>query len=262
MRIHINNLNEKKEEGTMKTLKWSLVVLVTGLGVATVLLRTRSPGPPATDANEPKETVERNEAVVDPPAPLATVPVRKPARAVPLTPGRTDAPAVEIATESANVVRVRADRVLAKVNDRVILLKDLVPLRTDEPDQAMTVEEFDSRLNRAIEMELTFQAAAAQGVDLTPEQKQQVDGIPQRHEATFQEYTKQGVTWSSLTAGQLEFEQRLTYALLLQQNLVALEAHVAPDSDPGVQARYEQARNEVLDRLKAKANISVATAEL
>jgi len=93
----------------------------------------------------------------------------------------------------------------------------------------MTLEEYESRLNRAIEMELTFQAAAAYGVNLTPEQKQQVAGIAQRHEATLQEYRKQGVTWSSVTAAQVDFEQRLTSALMLQQNLVALD--VAPSSD-------------------------------
>ena len=106
------------------------------------------------------------------------------------------------------------------------------------------------------------ECSAAQGVILTPEQMKRVEGIPQKHEATFQEYTKQGVTWSSVTAAQLEFEQRLTAALLLQENLVALEAHVAPASDPGVQARYEQARTEVLNRFKASSNISVSTQEL
>ena len=126
----------------------------------------------------------------------------------------------------------------------------------------MTPEEYDSRLNRAIEMELTFQAAVAQRVELTLEQKKRVDGIAQKHEATFQEYQKQGITWSSVTPAQLEFEQRLTSALLLQQNLVAKEAGVAPASDPGVQARYEQARSEVLNRLKVQGNISLSTAEL
>lgn len=123
----------------------------------------------------------------------------------------------------------------------------------------MTPEDYDSRLNRAIEMELTFQAAAAQGVDLTPEQKKRVDGVAQRHEATLQEYRKQGVTWSSVTPAQVEFEQRLTSALMLQQNLVAMEARVAPAADSGVQARYEQARSEVLSRLKTQGNISVST---
>src|SRR5438128_7446652 len=112
-------------------------------------------------------------------------------------------------------MRVRADQVLAKVNDQAILLKDLVPLRPDDQEQAITSEEYELRLNRAIEMELALQAAAARGVDLTPEQKRRVDGIAQRHEATLQEYRKQGVSWSSVTLAQVEFEKRLTSALML-----------------------------------------------
>lgn len=126
----------------------------------------------------------------------------------------------------------------------------------------MTPEEYESRLNRAIEMELTFQAAAARGVDLTPEQKRRVDGVAQRQEATLREYRKQGITWSSVTPAQLEFEKQFTAALLLQQNLVAIEAGVAPAPDASIQARYEQARSEVLSRLKANGHISVSTAEL
>lgn len=160
------------------------------------------------------------------------------------------------------MVRVRADRVLAKVNDQAILLADLVPLRPDEQEQAMTSEEYESRLNRAIEMELTFQAAAALGVDLTPEQKRRADGLAQKHEAAFQEYRKQGITWSSLTAAQLEFEKRLTSALMLQQNLVAKEAAVLPSSDAGVQARYEDVLLEILGRLKSSANISTGSSAL
>ena len=158
--------------------------------------------------------------------------------------------------------RVRADRVLAKVNGQAILLKHLVSLPPDVQEQAMTLAEYESRLNRAIEMELTFQSAAAQGVVLTPEQKKRVDGIAPKHEATLQEYRKQGVTWSSVTLAQVEFEQRLASALMLQQNLVAKEANVAPASDPNAQAQYEQARSEVISRLKAQGNISVSTAEL
>jgi len=247
----------------MKTLKWILLlVLVIGVGVFTVMLRTRSPRPLVTDANELKQLVERNATVVYQPAPSTTVPVRERAPAISLTPEKRAVPAADIAPASPRVVRLRADQVLAKVNDQAILLKNLVPLRGDEQEQAMTPEEYQSRLNRAIEMELTFQAAAARAVDLTPEQKRRVEGIGQKHEATLREYQKQGVTWSSMTPAQLEFEQRLTSALMLQQNLVAMEAHVAPASDPSVQARYEQARSEVLSRLKAKGNISVSTAEL
>ena len=106
-------------------------------------------------------------------------------------------------------------------------------------------------------MELTFQAAAARGVNLTPEQNKRVEGIGRRHEAALQDYRKQGVAWSSLTPAQVEFEQRLTSALMLQQNLVASEAHVAPGSEPGVQVRYEQARSEVLNRLKVRSNLRI-----
>jgi hypothetical protein len=241
----------------MKTLKWSLfVVLVTGVGVLTIMLRTRSPRPVVTEANE------RNASATYQPSPLVTAPVRKVLSTVPPTPHKTDVPVADIVSESANIMRVRADRVLAKVNDRTILLKDLVSLRPDQQEQAMTVEEYESRLNRAIEMALTFQAAANRRVDLTPEQKKRVDGIGQRHAATAQQYQKQGITWSSVTAGQVEFEQRLTAALLLQQNLVAKEAGVAPASDPTMQARYEQARGEVLNQLRAQGKVSVSIVEL
>jgi hypothetical protein len=60
----------------------------------------------------------------------------------------------------------------------------------------------------------------------------------------------------------VEFEQRLTSALMLQQNLVAMEARVAPAAEPNMQARYEQARSEVLSRLKAQGNVSIPIAEL
>jgi hypothetical protein len=253
----------------MKTLKWSLLLmLITGVGVLTVMFLTRSPRPldmdanEATDANEPTQAADRNEAVVYQSTPAATVPVRELPATIPLAPDKTDMPAADIASESANVMQVRADQVLAKVNNQAILLADLVPLRPDEQEQAMTSEEYQSRLNRAIEMELTFQAAAAGEVDLTPEQKRRVDVIARRHVATLQKHRKEGVAWSSVTPAQVEFEQRLASALMLQQNYVAREAHLAPDSDANVQLGYDHARNEVLSRLKAQGNISVSTAEL
>ena len=251
----------------MKTLKWSLVVVVSGLGVSTVMLRL--PRPLTTEANEaaaepnvPSPEAERNEPMVNQPAPVSRVSVRKLASVAPPTPDETGVPVADIASPLASMMRVRADQVLAKVNDQAILLKHLVPLGPDEQEQAMTFEEYESRLYRAIEIELTFQAAAAQGVDLTAEQKNRVNDIAQKHEATFQEYQKQGITWSSVTSAQVEFEKWLTSALMLQQNLVAREAGVAPASEPGAQARYEQARIEVLNRFKASSNISVSTQEL
>ena len=68
----------------MKTLKWSLlVVFVTGLGVSTVMLLTRSPRPLAAEASEPNQAVERDQPEVYQPAASATVPVCKLAPALP-----------------------------------------------------------------------------------------------------------------------------------------------------------------------------------
>jgi hypothetical protein len=151
---------------------------------------------------------------------------------------------------------VRADQVLATVNGQRIQLKELVPLGPDDAEKAMTTEEYRSRLNRAIELELTAQAAQAQGVGLSAEQRQRLARIGQNHKARLQEYQQQGISWSSVTTAQLEFERRLMSALMLQQNLVAQEAAVAPSPDGAVQARYEQALRDLLARLKASANVS------
>src|SRR5262245_6938076 len=83
-----------------------------------------------------------------------------------------------------------------------------------------------------------------------------LSSIPWKHEATFQEYCKQGITWCSLTAAQLEYEQRLTAALSLQQNLVAKEAAVAPSPAAELHSHYEAALQPLLARLKSSANIS------
>jgi hypothetical protein len=214
----------------MKTWKWSLlVVLVTVVGVSTVMLRTRWAHPLVSEANEPSQAVEPKERMAHQSPPSATIAVGGGATVSRVTPVRPDQPINEIVSEPAEVVRVPADQALAKVNDQVIRLKDLVPLRADEPEMEMTSEEYESRLNRAIEMEVTFQAAATQGVELTPEQQEQVERIAQKHEATVRDFHEQGFTWSSVTPEQLDFEKRLTSALLLQQNL-AMEAHVVSAS--------------------------------
>ena len=86
--------------------------------------------------------------------------------------------------------------------------------------------------------------------------------IAQDHNATLREYQQQGISWSSGTTAQLEFERRVVSALMLQQNLVAKEAAVAPSPDVLVQIQYEQALGEMLGRLKAAAAIQVSNPAL
>ena len=90
---------------------------------------------------------------------------------------------------------------------------------------------------------------------LDAEQKRRADGVAQKHEASLQAYRKQGVAWSSITPAQVEFEKRLTSALMLQQNLVAKEVKVKPSPDVAIQAKYEDALREMMVRLKSSANV-------
>jgi hypothetical protein len=163
----------------------------------------------------------------------------------------------EVQSETANSATIRADEVLATVNGKKIQLGDLVALPPNQTETLMTAEQYEFRLNRAIEMELTFQAAQARGLSLSQEQEQRLKKLAQDHQTTLHEYGQQGFSWSSVTPAQLDFEQRLTSALMLQQNLVAMETSVAPSSDPDIQARYEQSRSEVLTRLKTEFTVAV-----
>ena len=149
-----------------------------------------------------------------------------------------------------------AAQVLAMVNQTPVQLRDLMPVRPGETEKELTREEYDSRLERAIEMELTFQGARAQGVELTEAQQQRLEQIAEQQRADLEHYKKYGLTRSSLSPEQVEFEQRLLSAQMLEQNLVAKKAAVAPSPDPEMQSRYEQARRELLDQLQASANIT------
>jgi hypothetical protein len=151
---------------------------------------------------------------------------------------------------------VRTGEVLARVNEIPVQLHDLTAVSPGETEIAMTDRQYRSRLRRAIETELTFQAARAQGVELTPAQQQRVDQTGADEASDLEQYKHYGVTWSSGSAGQVEFEKRLLTAQLLEQNLVAKAASLAPSPDPEVQARYEQARRSLLNELQASANVS------
>jgi hypothetical protein len=232
------------------------ITLVVGVAVSTVMLRNlnRSPVPSVASGGRG----EGAEALSEDSSSIASHLGVTPARVLWRSVGERDAASVEIGSGISAPVSVPADEVLGTVNDRSLLLKDLVPLRSDERQQSMTSEEFHSRLQRAVEMEVTFQAAAAQGVGLAPAQRSRVETIAQKHQKSFRDQQGQGITWSSVTAAQVAFEQRYTSALLLQQNLIAREAGVAPSSDRALQARYEQARSDLLNRWKATSNIRLA----
>ncbi|MEO6739794.1 MAG: hypothetical protein ABIP20_06045 [Chthoniobacteraceae bacterium] len=152
------------------------------------------------------------------------------------------------------VVRTRADKVLATVNDEPIHLRDLMPIAPAETEKEMTREQYDSRLDRAIGMELVFQNARAEGVALTGAQQQRMDEVAAVDQAS--QNLNNGLILIQTSPNQIEFESRLLVAQMLEQNLVAKKADLAPSPDAEIQSRYEKARREFLEQLRAQAKIS------
>ena len=236
---------------------WISLAIVAGAGVLWLCLRPAPPQPPAS-ADASNET----SGALAPASAITSTRSTRSSPAQPVTAMRSN-PAVEVPDNFAiaAVTSVRADRVLATVNGTVIGLKDLVPIEVHEEERRMTAEELQSRLERAIEMELTRQAAAARGVSLTPEQLARVEALGQKREETRQQYLQQGMTWNSGTPTQLEFEKQVTRSLLLQENMVRKEHGVGPSPDPAQQARYEQRRRELLAGFRARGGVVIANSQ-
>lgn len=243
----------------MKNTKTFLsVAVVATLVLAAIVIRGRQPRSTEAAAESPQPAETSAPPGSSPVGRVAATPVA----ATVATPARPAVDLHETPIQSVNPMRVSATQVLGRVNGKLIQLKDLVPVQPDKAEMSMTPEQYQSRLARAIEAELVFQEAGRQAVGLTPQQQQRLDKIAQDHEATLEEYKKQGIAWSSVGAAQLEFEKGLLSAQMLEQNLVAKKAAAAPSPEPALQFRFEQARRELLDQLQAGANITKAVPAL
>ena len=181
-------------------------------------------------------------------------PGRQPARAAASTPAGPHARPQ--AARLPATVRVDAARVLATVNQTPLQLQHLMYLSPGETQAELTRQQFNSRLERAIGIELTLQAAQAQGVTLTEVQQQRVARLALQNEAGLDDYRHIGVSWSSVGGEAVAFEQQLLVAQILEQNLVASRWAVAPSPNPEIQLRYEAARQELLSLLEAAATIT------
>jgi hypothetical protein len=231
------------------------VVTLAALVLAAILIGNRlATTPDALMRN--RESLEATQPSA-PSSPHAAMPAITPDGA-----GRAPSRSIDLAEpsdESDQPIRLSVTQDLGSVNGTLIQLKHLVPILPGEKEKGMTIAEYRSRLERAIEAELMFQEARCQGVDLTPQQKERLDRLEQEEDSALQElHRKQGVTWSSFGAEEVEFEKQLLTAQMLQQNLVIKQAGVAPSPQHEVQFRYEEARRELLDKLQAGARITKA----
>jgi hypothetical protein len=233
---------------------------------------------------------------IPPPAPGAPLPTEgATSRPAPTGP-RLETIVPKGGGEPMRVVRARGTDVLATVNGVAITLKDLIPLAPADlsTEQTLSPEVYDAFLKRAIERELTDQAARAQGIQLTDGQQQQLE----RFRAMSQHHDPDVLQEMNKTPALVEFDVRDDASLLLQGNLAAQAGLPSPFVTPGqveeyyaahkadygelpaepeahdaawrqidfavrqkltpeVQARYQEALRGFLDSLKAKANIKV-----
>jgi hypothetical protein len=149
-----------------------------------------------------------------------------------------DLPSVPGMARGANrIVRVKPGQILAFVNGHQLHLGDLVPMRTNNVDaeQALSRKTYEYLLQRAVDRELTFQTAKAEGVEFTQAQKLQL--------ASFRNARQQSAPGESqrlnADGDQTAFELRDAAAFMLQAMLLA-NVGASPNVTPEQVLKYYQ----------------------
>lgn len=225
----------------MKTFKW-LVIAVVVIGALALAIADKSrlrkseaeavaPAevPIATEIVEP--TAARPEPASAPTVELPEATARALQAALPQ---EEPTPAAILLPE----VTLDSDTILATVNGVALRLQDLMPIRPAVvTQQIVRADAYDELLKRAIERELTLQAAQARGVELDAAQKQSLESI--RADAFARAdapYTLAGYD----AEAQAAFEVRDNTAQMLQNTLLGAAGppaqYVTPEQ---VQAYYE-----------------------
>jgi len=251
---------------------------------------------------EPAPTSPTVDPVATRPAtPVATEQIQpqpKPAEVITAAAPRSENVVPETGGPVERVVRVKSDTPLATVNGVAITLKDLLPLPKEPAgtEQMLSAGMYDFLFTRAIERELILQAARAQGLELTQEQKQRLAEMRARSEQRAPKVFDTG----GHSPDNVEFEQRDFTGLMLQAALAehagVPSPHVTPelveayfqqhqieypqvasepaqrseeawqqvDAEirqklaPGLQAAHDEALRKFVEGIKANANIVVA----
>lgn len=236
----------------MKSTGWIIAVLGLAAAVAAYALLHR------TERGEKEATLHVSPAVRDASSPPALSPMVETswpeagdATAASVGPAHPGSAVVAIPAEAAAVatakapVRISVNEVLATVNGAAITLGDLMPARPGEGEQSMSAEDYAYWLNDAIRRQLIHQVARARGIVLSETQRASVSAIRARHAADLASFRQQGLTWTSVTKEQIDFEVGRAEAILLEQNLLAREG--CPPLQPSqeqVEAYYAAHRGE------------------
>jgi len=142
----------------------------------------------------------------------------------------------------------RPNQVLATVNGTSITLGDLMPLPStnSEVEQKIDSVTYDYFLQRAINRELTLQAAKAQGITLNQAQDEQLAKLQ-----ALREQPEPGlVSKLTVNAAEIEFELRDAQAFMLQTSLME-QAGATPNVTPDQVEQYYQNHISELGELPA-----------
>ena len=225
----------------MKTTRWLLlaVLVVAGLALATVYKsRIHKPEAGKPMAPPPAEPVPANMPEPQAPeAPPPPAPLEEEAQAEP-------PPPIVLPT-----VNLNPEMVLATVNGKDIHLGDLMV--TDpavDAERTLRADMYEDLLNRAIDRELTFQAAQARGVEIDPAQQGELEVI--RADALARAnapYTLPGYD----AEAQAAFEVRERKAQLLQNALLGVTGRPSDNVTPEQVQEHYQAHLEEFGKLPA-----------
>ena len=200
---------------------FSLLAAIAAIAIALGLFATRRP--PGNDRAVPERRIPTS-AVVAPgssgrESPIGTVvDLDKPSKF------KQSQETEGLTPEQLKPVRIRAGQALAVVNGVNITGKDVLPFRADDPyaEQSMTSLMLEFLLNQAIDRELTFQAARAQGIELTDQQRRQLDELRRTIERRFggDPALVVNLDMAGTREDQIEFRMREATATMLMASLL------------------------------------------
>lgn len=212
------------------------VAILAIIVIAIVFSTSKRPRSPASTTSQPSATTTR----------ATTFPNQRPGTfdLSPVTIGtQPEIPPAQPGNKATTLkyVSLRPDQTLAAVNGVPITLKDLVPTGVADAGQekTMSYDVFKSLLERAIDRELAFQAAAAEGIQLTDAQQAQL----QEHRASLQNPYPQYrmISPAQVDPARIDFELRDAQGLMLQQALMEKVANASPLlTDAQVQQYYQE----------------------
>ena len=234
----------------MNKSKWFVLVAVLAVIVAIVLVlvERQAPSspvvpPPSAETPVPEGATPQTATPVVPEAPAPT-PAAPPPAPEPLdysAPIR-ESKVLQEGAEPKEIVRVKPEQVLATVNGSPVTLKDLVavPVAQRGAEQNISASLYDMLLERAVVREVAIQAAKAQGIALTDDQKAQLEKFKNQMLSSSPD-----VVDMTMPPERVAFEQRDTEGRMLLVNLVA--AAGAPSAfvtEDQVKAYYEGHKGE------------------